>query len=145
MHACTGKLPAALLPRQTPHAMPFLPIQSLLLRKPSPARLHRNRNQLNLRTTARDPGFLKEKFPKELREAVPPVASCRFESIDQLRHSLRIQRQVFMQRSEHTQPPFKHPVSPSIPLQSRRVEEEAIRGTEPGVKDEFVDADEVPR
>ena len=50
-----------------------------------------------------------------------------------------------MQRNEHTQPPFEHPVSPSVPLQPRRVEEEAIRGAKAGVKDEFVDADEVPR
>ena len=49
-----------------------------------------------------------------------------------------------MQKNEHTQPPFEHPVSPSAPLQARRVEEEAVRGAKSGVKDEFIDADEVP-
>ena len=49
-------------------------------------------------------------------------------------------------RSEkRTQPAFEDPVSSSHPLQSGLVKEEAVRRAKPGVKDEFVDPDKVPR
>ena len=76
---------------------------------------------------------------------MPPVASCPVHPLVSSGTPFGSSRECTTQRSERTQPPFKHPVSPSLPLQSRRVEEEAVRGTEAGVKDEFVDADEVPR
>lgn len=45
--------------------------------------LHRDGEQLDLRTSARDPTRDEEEFPKELWDAVPPIASCRVE-FDQL-------------------------------------------------------------
>lgn len=42
----------------------------------SPSCLHGNWEQLNLRATARNPGWNEEILPEELRDAVPPIASC---------------------------------------------------------------------
>ncbi len=40
--------------------------------------LHSNREQLNLRATTRDPARNEKILPKELRDAVPPIASCTY-------------------------------------------------------------------
>lgn len=44
--------------------------------------LHSNRQQPHLRTTTRNPTRDEEKLPEELRDTVPPIASCRVQSAE---------------------------------------------------------------
>lgn len=80
--AFTGKLPDHVLSRRTPPVRLPIPRRSIP-RTPLPTRpirLHSNRKQIDLRTTARNPRRDREKHPEELRDAMPPITSCRPQS-----------------------------------------------------------------
>ena len=64
------------LTRPTDRPLSHIVLPSLIPFPPALSELHRNWKQLDLRTSARNPAWDEEEFPKELRDAVPPVASC---------------------------------------------------------------------